>query len=100
LVLNSEPLTATKSRLHVTSLFPKATMERNDFEEIAKNYYRRNVFVVGEDVEIPLRQYAGIRSPYTAMAPRCSSDTNLNRIGHWILDKVIGPQAGASATAA
>jgi phenylpropionate dioxygenase-like ring-hydroxylating dioxygenase large terminal subunit len=91
LVFNSEPLSATKSRLTVSSLFPKSTVARNDFEELAKNYYRRNDMVVGEDVAIALRQYAGIRSPYAHVAPLCQTETNLNTIANWILDRVIGP---------
>jgi phenylpropionate dioxygenase-like ring-hydroxylating dioxygenase large terminal subunit len=91
LVFNSEPLTATTSRLTVSSLFPKSTVARNDFGEIAKNYYRRNDIVVGEDVEISLRQAAGLMSPYAAMAPLCRTETSLNTIGNWILDRVIGP---------
>jgi phenylpropionate dioxygenase-like ring-hydroxylating dioxygenase large terminal subunit len=92
LVFRSEPLTATTSRLTVSSLFPKTTVARNDFEEIAKNYYRRNEIVVGEDVAIARRQFAGITSPYAAMAPLCKSETRLNAIANWILDRVIGPR--------
>jgi phenylpropionate dioxygenase-like ring-hydroxylating dioxygenase large terminal subunit len=91
LVFRSEPLTATTSRLTVSSLFPKSTLERNDFEEIAKNYYRRNDIVVGEDVAVALRQFAGILSPYAKVAPLAGSETALNTIGNWILDRVIGP---------
>ncbi len=93
LVFRSEPLSPTTSRLTVSSLFPKATVERNDFEEIAQNYYRRNGIVVEEDVAISLRQAAGLNSPYARMARLCASETHVNFIGNWILDRVIGPQA-------
>ena len=99
LVFRSEPLSATKSRLTVSSLFPKATMARNDFEEIAKNYYRRNEIVVGEDVAISLRQQAGLESPYARMARLCRTETSLNQIANWILDRVIGPRSGETANA-
>jgi choline monooxygenase len=91
LVFRSEPLSATKSRLTVSSLFPKSTVERNDFEEIAKNYWRRNEIVVGEDVAISLRQQAGLESPYARIARLCSSERTLNQIANWVLDRVIGP---------
>lgn len=100
LVFNSEPLSATTSRLTVTSLFPKAARERDDFEEIAQNYYRRNEMVVREDVDISLRQFAGIVSPYAAMAPLCRTETVLNDIANWILDRVIGPEQRGAAQAA
>ena len=93
LAFRCEPLAPTRSRLMISSLFPKSTVARNDFEEIARNYYRRNDIVVGEDVAIALRQAAGIQSPYARMAHLCDSETSLNRIANWILDRVIGPQA-------
>lgn len=91
LVFRSEPLSARKSRLTVSSLFPKSTLERNDFEEIAKNYYRRNEIVVGEDVAISLRQQAGLESPYACIARLGGGERTLNQIANWILDRVIGP---------
>jgi choline monooxygenase len=91
LVFRSEPLSARKSRLTVSSLFPKSTLARNDFEEIAKNYYRRNQIVVGEDVEISLRQQAGLESPYARIARLGGGERTLNQIANWILDRVIGP---------
>jgi phenylpropionate dioxygenase-like ring-hydroxylating dioxygenase large terminal subunit len=92
LVFRCEPLSATKSRLTVSSLFPKATVARNDFQDIVQNYYRRNDIVVGEDVAIALRQQAGIESPYARMALLCRSERTLNQIANWILDRVIGPE--------
>lgn len=93
LAFRCEPLAPTKSRLTISSLFPKSTVARNDFEELARNYFRRNDIVVGEDVAIALRQAAGIQSPYARMARLCDSETSLNRIANWVLDRVIGPQA-------
>lgn len=91
LVFRCEPIAPTKSRLTVSSLFPKTTIARNDFEEIATNYYRRNAIVVGEDVAVALKQQAGIESPYARMAALCRTERSLNQIGNWILDRVIGP---------
>jgi choline monooxygenase len=99
LAFKSEPISATKSRLTVSSLFPKSAFARNDFEELAKNYYRRNEIVVGEDVAISLRQYAGLQSPYARIARLCKTETSLNRIANWILDRVIGPQPMSAAAA-
>jgi phenylpropionate dioxygenase-like ring-hydroxylating dioxygenase large terminal subunit len=90
LVFRSEPLAPAKSRLTVSSLFPKPTVARNDFAEIFKNYERRNAIVVGEDVEIALRQAAGIASPYARMATLQKLEKPLNQIANWILDRVIG----------
>ena len=49
LVFQSEPISATKSRLTVSSLFPKSYFARDDFERLSQNYYRRNEIVVVED---------------------------------------------------
>jgi phenylpropionate dioxygenase-like ring-hydroxylating dioxygenase large terminal subunit len=87
-----EPIGPTKSRLTVSSLFPKSTVARNDFEEIAKNYYRRNSIVVREDVEISLRQAAGIASPLARMVTLQKLEKPLNQIANWVLDRVLGPQ--------
>ena len=89
LVFRCEPLSATTSRLTVSSLFPKSTVARNDFEEISQNYYRRIEIVVGEDVAISLRQQAGLNSPYSRMARLCRSETSINEIANWVLDRVV-----------
>ncbi len=93
LVFNSEPVTPTTSRLTVSSLFPKATVARDDFRQLVENYYRRNEIVVGEDVEISERQAAGLNSPYARMPRLCKGEARLNDIHNWILDRVIGPRA-------
>jgi phenylpropionate dioxygenase-like ring-hydroxylating dioxygenase large terminal subunit len=90
LAFRVEPIGPTKSRLMISSLFPKTTVARNDFETIAQNYYRRNDIVVGEDVAISLRQQAGLDSPYARMARLCRTETAINDIGNFVLDRVIG----------
>jgi phenylpropionate dioxygenase-like ring-hydroxylating dioxygenase large terminal subunit len=96
-VFRCEPLTATTSRLTVSSLFPKSTVARNDFDEIVKNYYRRIEIVVGEDVDISLRQMAGLNSPYARMARLCRTETSINDIANWVLDRVLPPATAAAA---
>ncbi len=99
LVFQSEPISARKSRLTVSSLFPKSYFERNDFERLTQNYYRRNEIVVVEDKEIALRQFAGIQSPYARIARLCGDETRLHSLANWILDQVIGPESGKAAAA-
>ena len=98
-VFQSEPISAKKSRLTVTSLFPKSYFERNDFERLAQNYYRRNEIVVDEDKEIALRQFAGIQSPYARIARLCGAETHLNTLANWIVDQVIASDSGESVAA-
>jgi hypothetical protein len=71
------------------STSPRATRQRNDFEEIAKNDDRRNSIVVVEDVEISLKQAAGIASPFARMVTLQKLEKPLNQIANWVLDKVL-----------
>jgi choline monooxygenase len=97
LVFQSEPISAKTSRLTVSSLFPKSYFEREDFEQLTQNYYRRNDIVVGEDKQITLRQYAGIQSPYARIARLCALEKNLSGFANWIVDRVVGPESEAKA---
>ena len=93
LVFQSEPISAKKSRLTVSSLFPKSTLERDDFEPLSQNYYRRNDLVVAEDKEISLRQYAGIQSPYARNARLCAEELHVRQFANWIVDQVVAPDS-------
>jgi hypothetical protein len=99
LVFQSEPLSAGKSRLTVSSLFPKAYFERPDFERLSQNYYRRNDLVVVEDKDVSLRQYAGLQSPYARIARLCADETLVHGFANWIVDQVIGPLRETSIAA-
>src|SRR5690606_28029093 len=89
LVFQSEPISAKKSRLTVSSLFPKSYFDRDDFKLLSQNYYRRNDVVVAEDKEISLRQYAGIQSPYARVARLCAEALHLSQFANWIVDRVV-----------
>lgn len=92
LVFQSEPISAGKSRLTVSSLFPKSYFERDDFEQRAENYYRRNDVVVLEDKEIAVRQFAGLQSPYARIARLGDNETRVSAFANWIVDQVVGPE--------
>jgi phenylpropionate dioxygenase-like ring-hydroxylating dioxygenase large terminal subunit len=99
LVFQSEPISARKSRLTVSSLFPKSYFERDDFERLTQNYYRRNEMVVGEDKDIALRQFAGLLSPYARIARLGDQEMAVHDLSNWVLDKVIGAEGTASIAA-
>ncbi|MEZ5926410.1 MAG: aromatic ring-hydroxylating dioxygenase subunit alpha [Hyphomicrobiaceae bacterium] len=99
LVFQSEPISAGKSRLTVSSLFPKAYFERPDFERLSQNYYRRNELVVVEDKDVSIRQYAGLQSPYARIARLCADETMIHDFANWIVDRVIGPETGRAMAA-
>ena len=99
LVFQSEPISAAKSRLTVSSLFPESYFDRDDFERLAQNYYRRNDVVVAEDKDIALRQYAGLRSPYARIPRLCALETNVSDFANWIVDEVVTPESRMTAAA-
>jgi choline monooxygenase len=99
LVFQSEPISATRSRLTVSSLFPKSYFERDDFDELAENYYRRNNIVVGEDKVIAERQYAGLQSPFARIARLGTSETAVSGLANWIVDQVIGEDSRGTMAA-
>ena len=90
LVFQSEPISAAKSRLIVSSLFPKSYFERDDFDLLSENYYRRNSMVVEEDMVVSLRQYAGLQSPLARIARLCGDETRVSAFANWIVDRIIG----------
>ena len=89
LVFQSEPISAGKSRLSVSSLFPRSYFERDDFEQRVQNYYRRNDMVVLEDKNIALRQFAGLQSPYARIARLGDNETRISAFANWIVDQVV-----------
>ena len=99
LVFQSEPISARKSTLTVSSLFPRAYLERDDFEDLVKNYYRRNEVVVGEDKDIALRQFAGLLSPYARIARLCEDESRLSSLANWIIDEVVGSKPSMTIAA-
>ena len=99
LVFQSEPISARKSRLTVSSLFPKSYFEREDFEQRSQNYYKRNDIVVAEDKDIALRQYAGLQSPYARIARLCAEETMVHDFANWIVNQVVGPETSQSLAA-
>lgn len=90
LVFQSEPISATKSRLVVSSLFPESYFDRDDFDDLAENYYRRNSLVVDEDKDVAIIQYAGIQSPMARVARLCGDEAYLSTFANWIIDMVVG----------
>jgi phenylpropionate dioxygenase-like ring-hydroxylating dioxygenase large terminal subunit len=100
LVFQSEPISASRSRLTVSSLFPKSYLKRDDFERLSANYYRRNEMVVVEDKDVSIRQYAGIQSPYARNARLCGDETMISDFANWIVDQVVGPAGERTMAAA
>jgi len=56
--LELQPMGPTRTRLIHGALFPKDRLSRNDFEDVAKNYYKRWDITIEEDIVASERQPA------------------------------------------
>lgn len=88
--LEVHPQGPGRTRLIVGSLFPRKTVERDDFEKVVKNYFKRWDITVAEDNGICELQQKGLESgvamPAGRFAPR---EMNVHAIDNWILDRVL-----------
>ncbi|OKH99238.1 hypothetical protein A6A06_27190 [Streptomyces sp. CB02923] len=81
------PDSATHTRVRVGYSFPASTIERDDFDEVSKRYYKRLNQVVEEDDWITEYQQKGLRGS----APGCyvPEEHVVHRLDNWILDQVL-----------
>jgi phenylpropionate dioxygenase-like ring-hydroxylating dioxygenase large terminal subunit len=74
----------------VTYCFPKSRTERADFEEIARNYYKRVDITLPEDNVICELQQVGLRSPMAEAGRFSAKEKIVHALDNWIVEKVIG----------
>ena len=70
--------------------FPKDTLARADFDEVATRYYKRWDRVMGEDAALLPHQQRGLENPLAQPGPVCHVEDKIHRIRHMLLDRVIG----------
>ena len=73
--------------------FPRKVAAREDFEETAKNYYRRWDITIEEDNAICELQQRGLASPIGIRGRFCYRERVVHQIDNWVLDRVLGPRA-------
>jgi len=71
--------------------FPRSTVERPDFEDVVKNYYKRWEKTTLEDVQASEWQHAGLRSPLSQRGRFSYRETLVHAIDNWVLDRVLAP---------
>lgn len=84
------PLGPEETLLVHTSCFPKASVERPDFGELVKNYYKRQDMVVREDNDIAENQQRGLRSPFARAGRFSYKEKIVHQLDNWVLDRVLG----------
>ena len=73
--------------------FPRAAVERPDFEELAKNYYRRWDITIDEDNAICEMQQRGLSSRIHGRGRFCYRERVVHQIDNWVLDRLLGPSS-------
>lgn len=86
------------TQLVVGHAFPKASVERADFEEIVAKYYYRADVSIPEDNEIAQIQQIGLDSPLARTGRVSLQESVVHSLANWLLDRVIGcaPQERAA----
>jgi phenylpropionate dioxygenase-like ring-hydroxylating dioxygenase large terminal subunit len=80
--------------------FPKASVERADFEQIVPNYHKRFDLVISEDNGISELQLQGLLNPFSRPGRFSSMEPLVHTIDNWVLDRVLEPQSIRQRTAA
>src|SRR5713101_379343 len=78
--------------------FPKATVERPDFEQVVPNYHKRFDLVISEDNGISEVQLQGLSNPFSRPGRFSSMEPLVHTIDNWILDRTVGPLPLAQRT--
>jgi phenylpropionate dioxygenase-like ring-hydroxylating dioxygenase large terminal subunit len=73
--------------------FPRAAVDRPDFEELAKNYYRRWDITIDEDNAICEMQQRGLSSRIHGRGRFCYRERVVHQIDNWVLDRLLGPSS-------
>ena len=87
--LELHPLGPSRTRLIHGALFPKDRLARNDFAEVAQNYYKRWDITIEEDIVASERQQRGLDSPLARSGRFSYREPLVHEIDNWILDRVL-----------
>ena len=89
--IQQHPEGPARTRVFLTSCFPRSTVEREDFGEIVEQYYHRLDASVPEDIWISEEQQAGLASPFSITSRLSSEEPLVHSIANWVLDRVLDP---------
>ena len=95
--IQQHPEGPARTRIVLNSCFPRSTVECDDFEEIAQQYYRRLDTSIPEDIWISEEQQAGLASPFSTTSRLSSEEPLVHSIANWVLDRVLDEAPGVPA---
>lgn len=79
----------TRSKLRVGSCFPKTTVERDDFEEMAQRYYDRWDAGTPEDNEVTAIQQQGLKSRLRRAGRMSREEPVVHQLAMWVKERVV-----------
>jgi hypothetical protein len=77
----------------VGSAFPRATVERPDFETVVQVYYKRWDKSIPEDNWISEQQQLGLSSPLSLTGRVSRFEPVVHKFANWILNRVLPKNA-------
>ena len=89
--LNVNPVAVDRITLEQGALFPRETVARSDFAEVAPKYFRRFDMTQAEDNEICELQHRGLSSPLSRAGRYSTKEALVHQTVNWILDRVLDP---------
>ena len=87
--LNVNPVDVGHIKLEQGALFPRETVARPDFAEVAQKYFRRFDMTQAEDNEICELQHRGLSSPLSRAGRYSTKEALVHQTVNWILDRVL-----------
>lgn len=96
--LNKTPVDHQTTILRVGYMFPKETVQRDDFEEVVKTYFQRWDQVVEEDNWIMEQQQLGMSSAFSSSGPLSEQDRYVWDLHNWYVDRVQEAKEGIICT--
>jgi len=89
--LELRPLGPARTRLIHGACFPRSTVARDDFADVAARYFKRWDTTVQADIDASERQQRGPRSPFSARGRFSHHEVLVHEIDNWVVDRVLGP---------
>lgn len=87
--LQQFPMGPAKTKVVIGSCFPRATVQRNDFQDTVKYYYKRWDKSLPEDNDISEKQQAGLNSSLSSPGRYSWHEPVVHDIAKWVLDRVL-----------
>jgi len=93
------PVSADESVFYMNSCFPKQTVDRSDFKDIARAYYDRWDVALAEDIDVLEKQQRGMSSPLATSTRYSWMESGVAMFEQWINEQVVADSHAAKLLA-